>query len=221
MKIPVNSLKRIPLFSDLTEHELKSLIASGGRRKYPAKNILFQEGEPGDFLLVILSGKVKVLLTGKDGQEYILSLLGQGSFFGEMSLLESAPRSATVMTMEPSEFLRIGGQEFGELLQRNSTIALKILKHLSQRLRRTNEQVRSLVMFDIYARVGRCLVNLAEIQGGRANGQLLVPNRPSLQEMANMIGCTRETVSRALKALRENGCLTMSRNTIYINTGWE
>jgi len=197
------------------------LVGSGSRRKFPEKNIVFQEGESGDFLLVILSGKVKVLLSGKRGQEFILTILGAGSFFGEMALLEAAPRSATVMTTEPSEFLRIGQQDFAGLIKNHSGIALKILKNLSQRLRRTNEQVRSLVMFDIYGRVGRCLINLAETQGGRANGQIFVPNRPSFQELAKMVGCTRETLSRALKALRENGCLTITRSSIYINKIWE
>lgn len=215
------ALKQVPLFSDLTERELNLLISLGNRRRFPAKNIIFQEGEAGDYLLVILSGKVKVLLTGKRGQEFILAMLGPGNFFGEMAILEAAPRSATVMTVEPSEFLRIDRQEFAELLKQHPSMALKILKNLSQRLRRTNEQIRSLVMFDIYGRIGRCLINLAETQGGRTNGQFFVPNRPSFEEMSKMIGCTRETLSRAMKGLRDNGCLTISRNVIYINKAWD
>ena len=215
------ALKQVPLFSDLTERELTLLISSGNRRAFPAKNIIFQEGEPGDYLLVILSGKVKVLLTGKRGQEFILAMLGPGNFFGEMAILEAAPRSATVMTIEPSEFLRIEKQAFADLLTTHPGIALKILTSLSQRLRKATEQIRGLVMFDIYGRIGRCLINLAETQGGRANGQFLVPDRPSFEEMAKMIGCTRETLSRAMKALRDNGCLTITRNAIYINKAWE
>ena len=76
-------------------------------------------------------------------------------------------------------------------------------------------------MFDIYGRVGRCLLNLAETQGGRASGQFMVSNRPSFQELAKMVGCSRETLSRAMKALKANGCLTVTRNAIYINDGWE
>jgi CRP/FNR family cyclic AMP-dependent transcriptional regulator len=221
MVIPKHALKQVPLFSDLTDRELSLLSATGRRQKFPAKNMVFQEGEPGDVLLVILSGRVKVLLSGKHGQEFILTMLGPGNFFGEMALLEAAPRSATVMTVEPCEFLLLEQKDLIGLLKTQPLIAVKILKHLSQRLRKTNEQIRSLVMFDIYGRVGRCLLNLAETQGGRANGQFLVPNRPSFQEMAKMVGCSRETLSRAMKALKENGCLTVTRNTIYINKVWE
>ncbi len=221
MNVRHHPFKNVPLFSDLTDKELSVLAASGKSRKFPAKNVVFQEGEPGDVLLVILSGKVKVLLTGKDGQEFILTMLGPENFFGEMAILEAAPRSATVMTVEPSEFLLLEQKDLIGLIKKYPGIAVKILKHLSQRLRKTNEQIRSLVMFDIYGRVGRCLLNLAEIQGGRANGQFLVPNRPSFQEMAKMVGCSRETLSRAMKALKDNGCLTVTRNAIYINKVWE
>lgn len=221
MVIPKHALKQVPLFSDLTDRELSLLSATGRRQKFPAKNMVFQEGEPGDVLLVILSGRVKVLLSGKHGQEFILTMLGPGNFFGEMALLEAAPRSATVMTVEPCEFLLLEQNDLIGLLKTQPLIAVKILKHLSQRLRKTNEQIRSLVMFDIYGRVGRCLLNLAETQGGRANGQFLVPNRPSFQEMAKMVGCSRETLSRAIKALKDNGCLTVTRNAIYINKVWE
>lgn len=181
-------IKNVPLFSDLTDQELDLLEVSGSRRKVPTKNLVFQEGEAGEVLLIILSGKVKVLLSGKDGQEFILAMLGPGNFFGEMAILESAPRSASVMTVEPSEFLLLNQKDITALLIKYPGMALKILKNLSQRLRRTNEQIRSLVMFDIYGRVGRCLVNLAEAQGGRANGQFLVPNRPTFQELAKMVG---------------------------------
>ncbi len=221
MSTPKQAIKSVPLFADLTEKELSLLLASGVRRKFPSKNIVFQEGEPGDFLLVILSGKVKVLLSGKEGHEFILTMLGPGSFFGEMALLESGPRSATVMTVEPSEFFRIEKQGFADLLKTHPNIALKILKSLSQRLRKATEQIRSLVMFDIYGRVGRCLLNLAETQGQQENGKFIILNRPSFQELAQMVGCSRETLSRALKILRSNRCLTITRNTIVINNMWK
>ena len=158
-------IKNVPLFSDLTDQELELFEVSGSLKKVPKKNVVFQEGEAGEVLLIILSGKVKVLLSGKDGQEFILAMLGPGNFFGEMAILESAPRSASVMTVEPCEFLLLSQKDVTALLKKYPGIALKILKNLSQRLRRTTEQIRSLVMFDIYGRVGRCLVNLAETQG--------------------------------------------------------
>lgn len=221
MGIDKRVLKSVPLFADLNDQELGFLAASGRRRKLPAKNVVFQEGETGDFLLIILSGKVKVFLSGSDGKEFILTILGSGNYFGEMAILEAAPRSATVMTVEPCEFLVLNTKDLSDLLSKYPAIALKILKNLSQRLRKTNEQIRSLVMFDIYGRVGRCLMSLAEMQGRRANGQFLVSNRPTFQEIAKMVGCSREALSRAIKTLKDNGCLTVTRNTIYINKVWE
>ena len=106
LSILKQTLKRVPLFSDLSDRELTQLLGLGSRRKFPGKNIVFQEGDACDFLLVILSGKVKVLLSGKGGQEFILTILGVENFFGEMALVEAVSRSATVMTIEPSEFLR-------------------------------------------------------------------------------------------------------------------
>ncbi len=216
------SLKKVPLFSDLTDQELDLLAVSGSRRKLPAKNVVFQEGEPGEVLLIILSGKVKVLLSGKNGEEFILAILGSGNFFGEMALLESAPRSASVITLEPCEFLLLSQKVLTTLLMNHPAMALKILKHLSYRLRKTNEQVRGLVMCDIYSRVCRCLLNLAEVQVVKAKNHLLViSNRPSFQELAKMVGCSRETLSRTIKHLKENGCLTVTLNAIFINKVWE
>lgn len=221
MTLDEELVKKVPLFSDLTDQEIKLVAASGSRRKFPAKNVIFQEGDLGEHLLIILFGKVKILLSGKDGQEFILAILGRGEFFGEMAILESAPRSASVITVEPSEFFLLGRKDLKALLKKYPTIGMKLLEHLSQRLRKTTEQVRSLVMFDIYGRVGRCLLNLAEKQGDHINGQFLVSNRPSFQELAKMVGCSRETFSRTIKTLKENGCLTVTRHTICINKIWE
>lgn len=102
------AIKNVPLFSELTDQELSLLAASGSRQKLRSKNVIFQEGDSGEVLFIILSGKVKVLLTGKNGQEFILLYLGPGNFFGEMAILESAPRSASVITVESSEFFYWG-----------------------------------------------------------------------------------------------------------------
>jgi len=123
--------------------------------------------------------------------------------------------------VEPCEFLLIEQEDLLRLLKIQPLIAVKILKQLSHRLRKTNEHIRSLVMFDIYGRIGRCLLNLAETQGERTNSQCVIPNRPSFQELAKMVGCSRETLSRAMKVLKENGSVTVTRSTICINTVWE
>ncbi len=222
MVVCKDALKSVPLFSDLTDQELGVLAESGSRQAYPGKTMVFQEGELGEVLLVILSGKVKVLLLGKDGEEFILTMLGAGNFFGEMSIIEAAPRSATVMTVEPCEFFLLWQKDLEKLMNTRPIILMKVLRHLSQRLRQTTELIRSLVMYDIVGRVGRYLINLAERNVGQAHSsQLLIPNRPSFQELAKMVGCSRESLSRTIKALKDYGCISVTRNTIYINKNWE
>ena len=221
MSVCKEALKNVPLFSDLTDKELGVLAESGSRRVYPGKALVFQEGELGEVLLVILSGTVKVVLLGKHGEEFILTTLGSGNFFGEMSILEVAPRSATVMTVEPCEFFLLWQKDLEGLISKRPAILMKVLKHLSQRLRQTTELIRSLVMYDVVGRVGRCLLNLAEQHGRRADGQLLVPDRPSFQELANMVGCSRESLSRTIKALKDNGCISVTRRTIYLHKNWQ
>ncbi|RMH06442.1 MAG: Crp/Fnr family transcriptional regulator [Nitrospirae bacterium] len=220
MSIRHEHLKAIPLFSELTDAELRLITTQAREQRYPKGNIVFYEGDPGDFLMIILSGKVKVVLLGQEGQELILSILEPGNFFGEMAILEAAPRSATVITIEPSEFLCLDQASFSSLIQRHPPIALKILRHLSARLRQADEQLRSLAMFDIYGRIAQCLLKLGQTGGRYDQGQLVISNRPSFQELAHMIGCTRETVSRALKVLQEEGYVAVNRREIIIRRPW-
>lgn len=220
MKMKRDHLKSIPLFSELTNAELDLILSSAREQRYPRGSIVFYEGDPGDFLMVVLKGKVKVALLGEGGQEIILAMLGVRDFFGEMAILESAPRSATVMTVEPSEFLCLDQQSFSNLLQDQPSISTKILKHLSERLRQADEQIRSLAMFDIYGRIAQCLLRLGQTQGKRLDGQLIITERPSFQELSHMIGCSRETVSRAMKVLQEDGYLTVTRKDITIKRPW-
>ncbi len=220
MKMKRDHLKSIPLFSELTNGELDLVLSTAREQRYPRGSIVFYEGDPGDFLMVILKGKVKVILLGEGGQEIILAMLGARDFFGEMAILESAPRSATIMTVESSEFLCLDQKSFSTLLTDQPSISLKILKHLSERLRQTDEQIRSLAMFDIYGRIAQCLLRLGQTQGKRVDGKLIITDRPPFQELSHMIGCSRETVSRAMKVLQEDGYLTVTRKDIIINRPW-
>jgi len=224
LEVPMNlkrdPLKSIPLFSGLTDPELDLVLSKAREQRYPKGSIVFYEGDPGDFLMIILSGKVKVALLGEEGQEIILAMLGPENFFGEMAIIESAPRSATVITTEPCEFLCIDQTSFSALLEQHSSITLKILSYLSRRLREADEQIRSLAMFDIYGRIAQCLLRLGNDQGKRIGGNLVIYNRPSFQELANMIGCSRETVSRAMKVLQEDGYVLVDKKEITIQRPW-
>ncbi len=210
-------LRTIPLFSELSSSELHLLFKSSAKSLVGKGNVVFQEGDPGDHLLIILSGRVKVSLLGKEGKEFILAILGPGSFLGEMALLESAPRSATVSTIELSVFLRLDQANFTALLHKHPSIALKLLKAICTRLRETDERLRSILMLDIYGRILQCLLSLVQHRSQPLKNHLVLSPRPSHQDIANMIGCSRETVSRAMKVLQKRGYLTFLKREIIIH----
>lgn len=204
MSIRKSLLRSLSLFSDLTEPELTVLSTSLRELHYPKGNIVFHEGEPGEFLLLIIEGKVKVVLLGEQGQETILTTMNSGAFFGELSLIDGAPRSASVITLQNSSFLQLKRETFLEVLRMHPNIALKVLRQLSLRVRDLTEEIRSLTMFDIYGRVLRCLVRLGQTQGKREKATITLLSPPTNQDLARMIGCARESVSRAMKVLQEN-----------------
>jgi CRP/FNR family transcriptional regulator, cyclic AMP receptor protein len=202
-------LRRIPLLAGLTGRELDLIAQSSRRVQYPKKSIVFHEGDPGDYLLVILRGRVKVTLLSDDGRETIVAMLERPAFLGEVALLDEAPRSATVMTLEPTEFLQIGRASFKSLLTAHPAIAMKIMARLANELRRATEQIRTLSLFDVHGRVLRCLLMMAHDHGESAPTRMVIRPRPSVKDLALMIGCSRETVSRAMKLLQDSGYVSV------------
>ena len=209
-------LRNIPLFSDLSDDELDLVLTSSQQIHYKKNNIIFNEGDPGDYLLVVLSGKIKVVLLGEQGQELILAILGPGSYVGEMSLLAGPPRSATIMTMETCDFIRITRDPMLELIKDHHALAMKILITLSKRVREMSEQLRSMSMFDVYGRLIRCLIRLSQHDEAQSTGCHVIENRPSNRDLAKMIGCTRESVSRAMRVLQDNQFVTTVQKNIVI-----
>jgi CRP/FNR family transcriptional regulator, cyclic AMP receptor protein len=200
------NLKIVPLFSDLSEAELDLVLAASRVVFYPKANVVFNEGDPGDSLFVLVSGRVKVVLLGTGGKETILAMLGTPGFFGELALLDGAPRSATVVTLAKCEFLRIPRQPFLELLAARPAVLFKVVAHLTRYIRDATDQIRSLSMFDSYEKTLRCLLKLATQENVDDRKSLVVVRpRPPHQELAHMIGCKRETVSRALTVLQDAG----------------
>jgi CRP/FNR family cyclic AMP-dependent transcriptional regulator len=209
-------LRSVPLFSGLSDAEIDLVSKSSRRLKYPRLSVVFHEGDPGDFLLVILRGRVKATLVGEAGEETTIATLERGELFGEMAILDEGPRSATVMTIEDTEFLQITRAPFLALIKAHPSIAAKIMSHLAGALREANEQIRTLSMFDAYGRVIRCLLGIARKHGQAEGTRILIRPKPSFQEMARMIGCSRETVSRAVKTLEETGYLSVIEGGLAI-----
>jgi CRP-like cAMP-binding protein len=207
----VDDLKRVPLFSDLSEAELARFAEVAREREYPKNSVILFEDDPGDALYIVSGGQVKVVLIGEDGREVILSVLSDGDFFGEMSLIDDEPRSAHVIAMRDSRLLVLRRDDFQQQIQQHPSVALKVLKVLVGRLRRADAKIGGLVLLDVNGRVARLLLDLAEESGGPR-----ITRRLTHHTIAQMIGSSRETVSRAMRELTERGLIEVTRREITI-----
>jgi CRP/FNR family transcriptional regulator, cyclic AMP receptor protein len=205
--IRTSFLKDLSFFSNLAEKDLLAIAACTKEVTYPKGSIVFNEGDPGESLLVVLRGHIKVVLYGDRGQEIILTTLGAGDYVGELALLDGAPRSATVVTLKTSTFLQLQRKAFLSLLRSHASLNHKVMLQLVRRLRDVTEEIRSLTMFDIYGRILRCLIKVALTNGHREPSRLVLRDPPTNQDLGRMIGCARESVSRAMKVLQEKGYL--------------
>ncbi len=207
----VDDLKRVPLFSDLSPAELERFAEVAREREYPKNSVILFEDDPGDALYVVSGGQVKVVLIGEDGREVILSVLSDGDFFGEMSLIDDEPRSAHVIAMRDSRLLVLRRDDFQQQLQEHPSIALKVLKVMVQRLRRADAKIGGLVLLDVNGRVAKLLLDLADESGGPR-----ITRKLTHHTIAQMIGSSRETVSRAMRELVERGLIDVTRREITI-----
>ncbi len=204
-------LQKVPLFSQLSPPDLQRVVDVARERAYPRNSVILFEDDPGDALYVVAEGQVKVVLIGEDGREVILSVLGQGEFFGEMALIDDEPRSAHVIAMVDSGLIVLRREDFQILMTQSPAIALALLKELSRRLRRVDEKVGSLVLLDVNGRVARLILEMADEEGGER-----ITRRLTHHTIAQMIGSSRETVSRTMRDLVEKGWIAVSRKDITI-----
>ena len=204
-------LQRVPLFSQLAAPDLQRVVEVARDRSYPKNSVILFEDDPGDALYVVAKGQVKVVLIGEDGREVILSVLGEGEFFGEMALIDDEPRSAHVIAMEDSMLLVLRREDFQGILEHSAGIALALLRELSRRLRRVDEKVGSLVLLDVHGRVAQLLLDLADETDGQR-----ITRRLTHHTIAQMIGSSRETVSRTMRELVDKGMIDVSRKDILI-----
>lgn len=213
----INMLRKVPLFSSLGDADLEAINRASFTKRFPKDHLIFLADEEGDTLFVIIRGKVKVTQFSESGKEVIFSMLNVGDFFGDMSLLDGRPRSASVITAEESELLLLRRQDFHRLIETNPSIALSLLKEITGRLRRADERIQSLALLDVSGRVAGILLQLAE-ESGRATpeGGVFIRTRPTHQELANMVGTTRETVTRILKQMESRNYIAMTGKSITI-----
>ena len=209
-------LRQIPLFSSLKNEELDAIYELSFTKNCPKDTVILLENEEGDTLFIIINGKVKVTTFSEKGKEVIFSILNEGDFFGDMSLLDGKPRSATVISMEDSKLRLIRRHDFNNLIEKHPRIALRLLEELTLRLRKADERIESLAFLDVTGRVAGILLQLAEENGEKTDKGLLIRSRPTHQELANMVGTTRETVTRILKQLENKQYVSMDGKEINI-----
>jgi CRP/FNR family cyclic AMP-dependent transcriptional regulator len=201
-------LKNIPLFADLDDAELEFLSTRAVTRNFPRNSIFITEGDYSDSLYCILSGRVKVYLNDDEGKEVILNVQGPGEYFGELALLDSGPRSASVMALEKCRLMVISKVDFEEFLDKHAAAQKKIMLGMVKRLRALTENVRTLALLDVYGRVARVLLQLARPVGD----VLVIREELRQQDIANRVGSSREMVSRVMKDLREGGYIEIDAN---------
>jgi CRP/FNR family transcriptional regulator, cyclic AMP receptor protein len=206
-------LENIPLFTGLTPGEIGAIGAHAVTRNYPKCAVIINEGEMSDSLYCIQSGKVKVYVSDEDGKEVILNIMGPNQYFGELALIDDSPRSASVMTMEPTALSIVSKAAFRDCLAKNPDIALNLLRYFTQRVRGLTENVKNLALLDVYGRVARTLLSLAT---PRDDG-LVIEDKLTQQDIANMVGASREMVSRILKDLSVGGYIKTEGRQIVIN----
>ncbi len=201
----LESLRVIPLFSAVGDEDLERVADHLIERRFPKHKTIVEEGLPGDYMYVIREGRVQVSKLSDDGREKILEFLDAGDFFGEMSLLDDAPRSATVRALSDTRILALSRTDFLNVMRRSPDVAMAVVQELTRRLRDTDEQASSLSFQRVKQRTQGLLQRLAKDETG-LEGRRITPVLTH-QQIADMIGTSRETVTRALKGLKQQGWL--------------
>jgi CRP/FNR family cyclic AMP-dependent transcriptional regulator len=210
-------LRNVPLFSSLSGDQLLLLASVLSRKPYPRDSAVIAAGDPTDALYVVISGRLKVVMSGNEGREAILAILNQGDFFGEMGLIDQAPRSATVVTLEPCELLTITRTDFMKCLQKNFSLAMNVIRGLAGRLREADRKIGSLALMDVCGRVARLLMEMAET----VDGQKVVTRKLPKKQIAKMIGASREMVSRVMKEMETSGHIEVRAHGILLRESLE
>ena len=206
------ALKAVPFFTQLNDKELDVVRAVATEKHYAKNAVVLTEGEMGDSLFMIQSGKVKVFIGDEEGREIILKILSPGAFFGEMSMIDKQARSASVTTLEASTFLVLAHAAFEKCVDQVPRIATLVMQCLAQRVREADRKIGTLALMDVYGRVASTLLELAV----HKDGKLIVGEKLSQQDLANMVGASREMVNRILKDLTDRGFISIESKAITI-----
>ena len=209
-------LKKFSLLSALSEAELAGLAGVLNKRTVTKGSSIVHAQDRGDNMMFIASGKVKISLIGTDGKEAILSYLNEGDVFGELALITGEPRSADVVALADCTYFTLSKEHFEKHVQQHSGLVRALLTSLALRLRAASQKIGDLVLFDVYRRVARVLKSLGKAEQTAEGTRHVIEARPTHQELASMVGTSREMVTRALKGLEEDRCITIEGKRITV-----
>jgi CRP-like cAMP-binding protein len=216
--VPIDEeiVRKAPLFTALDDEAAASLLANMVSVKISKGSVLFAEGDEGDQLYVIAEGKLKLGTSSGDGRENLLSILGPGEMFGELSLFDPGPRTSTATAVTDAKLLSLGQEKLLPWLAENPKVSLQLLARLAQRLRRTNEAVGDLVFSDVPGRVAKALIDLGERFGKKTDEGLFVHHDLTQEELAQLVGASRETVNKALADFAGRNWLKLDGRAVLI-----
>lgn len=201
--VSTTALKVFSLFHGLSDETLAAVARSAVMRRISRGQVVVHAGDRTDYIYFVLTGSLKVVVSDEDGREVIFSVLGQGEVFGEMGMFGEQPRSASVVAVVPADLIVIAKNDFRLLMQDNFEVAWRMMCNLADRLRNADRKIESLALMDVYGRVARLLLEMSE----EVNGEQLVVQKLTKQDIAKMIGASREMVSRVMKDLSVQGLI--------------
>ena len=214
MLTSLDLIRRVPLFSMLTDAQAVTVADGVVKRRFKRGEMIVEQGKKTNALFFLLNGRARVVSTDSRGREVILATLQPGDHIGEMSLIDNEPHSATVRAEVQTDVLMLGRNEFARCLPENSSMAYAVMRGLVQRLRHADRKIESLALLDVYGRVARALLEFA-VDGG--DGERIVRDKISRQDIAKMVGASREMVSRVMKDLEERGYIqTLDNGSVVI-----
>ena len=202
-------IRRVPLFSMLTDSQALAVSDAVVKRRFKRGEVIVEQGKKSNALFILLNGRARVLTADSRGREVILATLQPGDHIGEMSLIDNEPHSATVRAEIQTDVLMLGRLEFARCLPENTSMAYAVMRGLVQRLRHADRKIESLALMDVYGRVARALL---EFTSEGPEGELLIREKISRQDIAKMVGASREMVSRVMKDLEERGFIQTQEN---------
>ena len=205
-------LQNVPLFTGLNEKELANIEQHAVTRNFAKRTVLINEGDQTNSLYVVISGKVKIYCGDEHGKEIIIATLGPGDYFGEVALIDDAERSASVMTLEDSSFLVISKESFKSALAQYPEIAIRLIQEFTHRFRNMTDNIKNLALLDVYGRVAKTLLNMAEEE----DEHLIIHERLTQQDIANRVGASREMVAKIMKDLTTGGYIEAHDKEIII-----